>query len=306
MRLLVTGADGQVGWELIRSLAPLGETIALNRRGCDLARPEALPAIFGAMRPDVIVNAAAYTAVDRAEEEEAVAMLVNGTAPGVLAEAARAVSALLIHYSTDYVFDGKETRPYREEDAPCPINAYGRSKLAGENAVRQVDCDHLVLRTSWVYAARGQNFVRTVLRLASNRDELRIVADQIGTPNWARHLADATAHVVRQAVAERAAGAFTSGLFHLTSAGAVSWHGFAQAIIALASREGLLAWQEPPPVHAIPTEEYPRPAARPKNSTLAGDRLHERFDLALPHWKQALTLCLRDVVSNSRDGKPRV
>jgi dTDP-4-dehydrorhamnose reductase len=238
----------------------------------------------------------AYTAVDRAEEEEALAMLVNGTAPGVLAETARMVSALLIHYSTDYVFDGKETRPYREDDAPCPINAYGRSKLSGETNVRQVDCDHLVLRTSWVYAARGHNFVRTVLQLSSKTDELRIVADQIGTPNWARYLADATAHVVRQIVAERAVGAFASGLFHLTSASAVSWHGFAQAIIALAWREGLLACQRPPPVHAIATEEHPRPAARPKNSTLAGDRLRERFGLALPHWKQGLELCLRDVV----------
>lgn len=300
MRLIITGATGQVGWELARSLLPLGETIALDRHSCDLSRPESLPAIVSEVRPDIIVNAAAYTAVDRAEEEEPVAQTVNGKAVGALAAAARDIGALLVHYSTDYVFDGTQEAPYREEDAPYPINAYGRSKLAGESAVRASGCEYLILRTSWVYAGRKQNFLRTILRLARERDELSIVADQIGAPTWARNIADATGHIVRQAAAERADKTFVSGVFHLTSAGSTSWHGFAASIIDLATREGLLAAAKAPRLHAIRTEDYPRSAARPKNSRLSGARLQDRFGLALPNWKHGLALCLMEQAESER------
>lgn len=294
MRLMLTGANGQVGWELRRSLLPIGDVIALDRAGCDLSRPRDLPRIIGELKPDIVVNAAAYTAVDRAEEEERLATIVNGTAVGVLADAARKSGTLLIHYSTDYVFNGTKESPYTEDDSPSPINAYGRSKLAGESAIGAAGADHLILRASWVYAARGQNFLRTILRLARERDALRIVADQVGAPTWAREIADATARIVRQACGERARGDFTSGVFNVTAAGATSWHGFADAILEQArSRPGA------PPnrteIHPILSAEYPRPAARPKNSRLAGERLRQRFGIALADWKQALALCMQDM-----------
>ena len=293
MRLVVTGAKGQVGWELCRSLMPLGEVIALDRAHCDLARPQDLPSLMRGLKPDVIVNAAAYTAVDKAEEEERLATTVNGIAPGILAEAAGAAGALFVHYSTDYVFDGAKDAPYGEDDEPHPINAYGRSKLAGDMAVRQVAGDHVILRTSWVYAARGQNFLRTVLRLARKGDDLRIVSDQIGAPTWARNIADATALIVQAACRERAEGRFASGLFNLAASGATSWHGFAEAILAeLGKRPG--SPHPLPKVHPIPSADYPRPAARPKNSRLSGERLKARFALALPDWRQALGLCIQD------------
>ncbi|HRP98257.1 MAG TPA: dTDP-4-dehydrorhamnose reductase, partial [Rhodocyclaceae bacterium] len=202
MRLMVTGATGQVGFELARSLMPLGEVVALDRRACDLAQPLSLAAVVTRVAPDVIVNAAAYTAVDRAEAEEALATTINAEAPAVLAGAARAAGALLVHYSTDYVFDGAKAGAWREDDAVAPLNAYGRSKLAGERAIAASGCDHLILRTSWVYAARGANFVRTMLRLGAERERLAVVADQLGAPTWARNIADATAHVVAAAQRE--------------------------------------------------------------------------------------------------------
>jgi dTDP-4-dehydrorhamnose reductase len=186
MKLLVTGASGQVGWELVRSLMPLGEVVACDRTQCDLLRPDSLADVVANASPDVIVNAAAYTAVDKAESEEALAHIVNGAAVKALASAAQAAGALLVHYSTDYVFNGRKGAPYVEDDEPNPINAYGRSKLAGERAIRNSGCEYLIFRTSWVYAARGRNFLRTMLRLAGERDELDVVADQIGTPTWAR------------------------------------------------------------------------------------------------------------------------
>jgi dTDP-4-dehydrorhamnose reductase len=300
VRLMITGATGQVGWELARSVQPLGELITLDRQRCDLSQPQTLATIVSEPRPDIIVNAAAYTAVDRAEADEAGAETVNGTAVGALAAAAREAGALLVHYSTDYVFDGEKTAPYTEDDPFNPINAYGRSKLSGEHAIRTSGCDFLILRTSWVYAARGQNFLRTVLRLARERNELRIVADQLGAPTWARNIADATTHIVRQAAAERADGTFVSGVFHMTSSGSTSWHGFAALIIALAIREGLLAAEKAPRLHAIRTEDYPLPAPRPKNSRLSGERLQERFGLALPDWECGLALCLKERAESER------
>ena len=293
MRILVTGATGQVGWELARSLAVLGEVHALNRAGCNLAAPEALAERVAALKPDVIVNAAAYTAVDRAEKDEAEALRVNGTSVGVLAREARRLGALLIHYSTDYVFDGEKTAPYVETDPTGPRNAYGRSKLAGELAVREAGCDHLILRTTWVYASRGQNFLKTMLRLGAERSELRIVGDQWGAPTWARHLSDATAQVLRQAQGERRGGRFVSETLHATARGATTWHGFAEAIHRDAHGLGLL--ERCPVLHAIATEEYPLPAARPKNSRLDGSRLFERFGVRLPEWGTGVGQCLEEL-----------
>ncbi len=293
MRALVTGANGQVGWELRRSLTAMGEVIAFNRKACDLSRPRDLASIIRDAKPDVIVNAAAYTAVDKAENEEELATLVNGTAVGVIAEEARKLSALLIHYSTDYVFDGEKDSPYTEDDPPNPINAYGRSKLAGEYAIRQSASNYLILRTSWVFAARGHNFLRTILQLARERDELSIVADQIGAPTWARHIANATALIIEHANRERGDAKFTSAILNMTARGATTWWGFAEAILDQALlREGLL--RNRPRVRPIASSEYPRPAARPKNSRLAGDRLRERFGIALAEWHQGLALCMQD------------
>lgn len=292
MRILLTGRTGQVGWELARSLLPLGEVIALGRAQADLVDPEALRPVVREIRPDVIVNAAAYTAVDRAEEEEDLATRINGEAPAVLAKEAKRCGALLIHYSTDYVFDGRKAGPYSEDDDPNPINAYGRSKLAGERAVQAVGGEYLILRTSWVYAARGHNFLRTILRLAREREELKVVADQVGAPTWARFIAEASAHVLRQAQAERSAAAFDSGLFHLTSSGHTSWHGFAAAIVEAAGQrlpEGAVKARR---IEPITTEQYPTPARRPMDSCLATGRLAERFGSVMPAWERALELCM--------------
>lgn len=293
MRLLVIGANGQVGCELRQSLAPLGEVIALDRAACDLARPAEVARILRAATPDIIVNAAAYTAVDRAEQEEELATLINGTAVGEIAQAARQLGALLIHYSTDYVFDGRKDAPYAEDDVPSPISAYGRSKLAGERAIAQCGGRYLIVRTSWIYAARGHNFLKTVLRLARERDELRIVEDQIGAPTWARDLAAATAVMTRQARQEIARDDFESGLFHVTGSGATSWFVFAKAVVKQAEQYGLLARKSK--IVPIASSEYPVAATRPKNSRLSGARARHRFQIALPEWEQSLAVCMREL-----------
>jgi len=300
MRLLITGATGQVGWELTRSLIPLGEVIALDRASCDLSRPDVIGPVIRGLRADVIVNAAAYTAVDKAEGEESLAIVVNGESVGMMAEEARKTKALLIHYSTDYIFDGTKSGPYVEGDAPNPVNAYGHSKLAGEVAIRAADCAHVILRTSWVYAARGQNFVKTILRLAREREALNIVADQIGAPTSARAIADATAHIVRQAQQERSAGKFSAGIYHYTAAGATSWHGFAEAIVLYAGRHGLLDPKRLPKIKPIPTSAYPLPATRPSNSRLDCQRLQNRFGIALPDWQQTLERVVEDIAGREK------
>ena len=241
------------------------------------------------------MNAAAYTAVDKAEQEEQLATTVNGTAVGVLAEELRKAGILLLHYSTDYVFDGVKETPYTEEDVPNPINAYGRSKSAGDVAVRQAGGAYVILRTSWVYARRRQNFVRTILRLAGNVGDLRIVDDQIGAPTWARNIANATALIVRTVCQERAPDQFSSGLFNLTASGATSWYGFAKAILEEATRYAVLSEQALPRLKPIPSEAYPLPAARPQNSRLAEDRLSKRIGNVLPNWKQGLSLCIEEM-----------
>lgn len=283
-RILVIGRNGQVGWELERTLAPLGEVLACNRTRIDLAVPGDIRVAVREARPDIIVNAAAYTAVDKAESEPELAMAINGTAPGVLAEEANRSGALLVHYSTDYVFDGSKPTAYTEEDPPSPINSYGRSKLAGEQAIRTSGCRHLILRTSWVYGLRGQNFLRTMMRLAAERDELRIVDDQIGAPTWSRMIAQATALVL-------AAPEPVEGLFHLTSAGQTSWFGFTEAILT-STRDKR---DRTPRLTPISTSEYPLPAARPANSRLDCSRLMREAAISLPHWRVALDLCLQDI-----------
>jgi dTDP-4-dehydrorhamnose reductase len=289
VNILLTGRNGQLGWELQRTLLPVGRVVAVGHAELDLADAAAAGRTLDAVRPDIIVNAAAYTAVDKAESEPDLAHAVNAAAPALLAQWAARNGALLIHYSTDYVFDGAKSAPYVETDPTNPLGAYGRSKRAGEEAVLNSGGDHLIFRTSWVYAARGANFLRTILRLAAEREELRVVNDQIGAPTWARLIAEATALALRQALAERRHGRFKSGLFHLAAAGETSWHGFASAIVA--GRGGLRVKTVTP----IATADYPLPAARPANSRLDTGAFRARFGLALPDWRDCLKLCLEEL-----------
>ncbi len=292
MKILLFGKIGQVGWELNRTLQPLGEVIALDRRDVDFSKPENLRAIVGEIKPDVIVNAVAYTAVDKAEAEEALASRINGVAPGVLAEEALKSNALLVHYSTDYVFDGTKLTPYLETDSPNPINAYGRTKLAGEIAVQSSGCDYLIFRTSWVYASRGHNFLLTILKLAKERDELNIVSDQIGAPTSARLIAETTVNCLQQAMKERLEGDFSSGLYHLAASGYTSWHGFAEKIVNEENKVLNLDFK----VKAIKTIDYPTQAKRPMNSRLAVDKLKKDYAVVLPNWAEALESCLNELV----------
>jgi len=293
MKILIFGKNGQVGWELNRSLQPLGEVVALGRENADFSEPESLRQIVQDINPDIIVNAVAYTAVDKAEEEEKLAIKINGVAPGVLAEEAKKLNALLVHYSTDYVFDGTKESPYNETDTATPINAYGRTKLAGEQEIQSSDCDYLIFRTSWVYASRGHNFLLTMLRLAQEREELSIVADQIGSPTSARLIADTTVLCVQQATKEKLAGAFSSDLYHLTSSGFTSWHGFTEEIVNLATNS-LNLQITIKELKAIPTSDYPTPATRPMNSQLALTKLENIFTVKMPDWKKSLQLCMKE------------
>ena len=291
MRILLTGKNGQVGWELQRALTPIGEVIALGRHELDLASADSISRTVRATRPDVIVNAAAYTAVDRAEAEPELAMLVNGVAPGIFAEEARRLGALLVHYSSDYVFNGAKDSPYAEDDAPAPLNEYGRSKLAGEQAIRAAAGCYYIFRTSWVYAARGHNFVNTILRLARERSELRIVDDQVGAPTWARSIAELTATVLAGGDG-LAQARERGGLYHFTAGGTVSWCGFAQAIVELV-RAAFPAMNAPRLI-PIPSSEYPLPARRPHNSRLDSSRLSAAFGVTAASWESMLEECLRE------------
>lgn len=293
MKILLFGVNGQVGFELARSLLPLGDVIALNRENADLTDLEKCRATIQTIQPDVIVNAAAYTAVDKAETERDSAFLINAKAVEVFAQEAKKVGALLIHYSTDYVFDGTKNAPYLEEDLPNPLNVYGESKLAGEQSIQASGVDYVILRTTWVFAARGQNFVKSILRLAAEREELNIVADQIGAPTSARFIADTTAHILRQAQCERSAKTFSAGIFNLTNSGETSWFGFAEKIVELARLQNLDLKNRL--INPIPTTSYPTPAKRPANSRLSTEKLQQRFGLNLPTWEQSLTLCLEEI-----------
>jgi dTDP-4-dehydrorhamnose reductase len=291
--ILLIGRSGQVGWELESLLKKRkAEFVAGSRDDFDLLKPDDLRAKLRATNARVIVNAAAYTAVDAAEKEEPVARTINADAPAVLAEEAKRMGALLIHYSTDYVFDGSSTTPYREDDPVNPVSAYGRTKLVGEEAIRTSGCRHVILRTAWVYAPRGKNFVLTMLRLANERDEIKVVADQIGSPTSARSLAAATLQTVA-AVGDKP----LRQTYHATGEGVTSWHGFAQRIVDKGSELGLCRRV---PVLPIKTSEYPTPAKRPAYSVLDNGRLAAELGVRLPGWEQALDECLAEIASEKR------
>ncbi|WP_321797052.1 dTDP-4-dehydrorhamnose reductase [Burkholderia sp. BCC1988] len=288
--ILVTGVNGQVGFELLRSLQGLGRVVACDRSMLDLSDLDRVRGVVRELKPSIIVNPAAYTAVDKAETDVDAARRLNADVPRAFAEEAARIGAALVHYSTDYVFDGTKEGAYVETDATNPQNVYGLTKLEGEQAIAATGCAHLILRTSWVYGRRGKNFLLTMLKLGSERPELRVVADQIGAPTWSKTIATATSHIVAQALAAEGADWWTqrSGVYHFTSAGATSWHGFAEAIFANALGE------RAPKVVPIPASDYPVPAKRPSNSRLSHDKLTETFGLRLPDWADALKLCLSE------------
>jgi dTDP-4-dehydrorhamnose reductase len=293
-KFLVVGAGGQVGWELVRSLQPLGDVSAASRATVDLTSPGANEVILS-LRPDVIVNAAAYTAVDKAESDESAARAVNVEGVATLSRCAEELGALLVHYSTDYVFSGNKADPYIESDEPDPLSVYGRTKLDGERVLATCQADWLCFRTSWVFAPRGKNFLRTILRLASEREELRIVADQYGAPTSARLIADVTAHAISAALRERDRGSFVSEILHLTASGSTSWYGFAQAILRHANRTSLGERLIARTVQAIGTADYPTPAKRPANSRLSCERIERRFGVQLPPWGAGVALCIDEL-----------
>lgn len=295
-RIAITGVTGQVGWELVRALLPLGKLYPLSREACDLKEPDSIRVALRQIAPHVIFNPAAYTAVDAAEADAATAFRINGDAVDVMAGEARHLGALLIHYSTDYVFDGQKAGRYIETDATAPLGVYGRSKLAGELALQNSGADWLCLRTSWVYSARGKNFLRTMLRLAAEREELRVVGDQVGAPTWSRLIAEVSAHVMRSSLAERARGEFRSGILHLAASGETSWHGFARAIIETATAHAASRIKATRLIE-ITTADYPTPAKRPANSRLNCDQLQKRFGLELPDWRQGTSLCLAEALA---------
>ncbi|MDV9042808.1 dTDP-4-dehydrorhamnose reductase [Stenotrophomonas sp. RAC2] len=296
MTVLVFGGNGQVGQELLRALAPLGKVVATTRSGvlpdgspcetADFGQPDSLPALLDRLQPSVVVNAAAYTAVDRAEQDVEAAFAANAQAPGVIARWCAAHGVPFVHYSTDYVFDGQGTAPYRENEPTAPLGVYGTSKRDGEDAVRAAAGRHLIFRTAWVYASHGANFLRTMLRVGAERDQLRVVADQIGTPTPAALIADVTAQVLQHP-------GHLSGTWHLTASGQTSWHGFAEAIFAEALATGVLA--KVPTVDAIPSSEYPTPAKRPAWSVLDNRKLQQDFGITLPSWQDGLKRVMAEI-----------
>jgi dTDP-4-dehydrorhamnose reductase len=296
LKILLLGKNGQVGWELQRSLAPLGEVIALDRHSTewcgDLSDLAGLADTVRQVRPDVIVNAAAHTAVDKAESEPDLARTLNALAPGVLAQEAVKLNALLVHYSTDYVFDGSGESPWAEGDTPAPLNIYGQTKLEGERAIHSSGARHLIFRTSWVYAARGGNFAKTMLRLAQERERLTVIDDQFGAPTGADLLADVTAHAVRQ-VLQRPTDA---GVYHLVASGETSWNGYAKYVLAQAERAQAAIKILAKEVVAVPTSAFPTPAARPLNSRLDTAKLQSTFSLRLPHWQRGVARMLAEIL----------
>ena len=296
MNILLLGKSGQVGWELQRSLAVLGRVTALDHDSTehcgDFANPEGVRETVRALRPDVIVNAAAHTAVDKAESEPEIARLLNATTPGVLAEEAARLGAWLVHYSTDYVFDGSGTRPWVETDAPAPLSVYGATKLEGEQHIQQTGCHHLILRTSWVYAARGGNFAKTMLRLGSERERLTVIDDQWGAPTGADLLADVTAHAVRHLQSRPGDG----GLYHCVASGETNWHSYAKYVLEHARQAQPAIELKATEVVPVPTSAFPTPARRPHNSRLDTTRLQTTFGLALPPWQQGVARMLTEIL----------
>jgi dTDP-4-dehydrorhamnose reductase len=302
LKIVILGRNGQLAWEASQRFRGLGEVISIGRPELDLTDIESVRAEIRRIKPSVLVNAAAYTAVDQAESEPEAAMKINSEAPDVMAEEMKRLRGLFITYSTDYVFDGKKAAPYNENDATGPLNVYGANKLSGEKAVEAVGGSHLIFRTSWVYGARGKNFLRTILKLAAERPELRIVDDQVGAPTWSRDLADATRKIIEQLAAQSSSARISigealgdrRGIYHMTAAGSVSWCGFATAILDEMKKRGLskgnLANIVP-----IPASEYPTPAARPQNSRLCNDKLKSVFGVALPQWRTSLTAVMDEL-----------
>jgi len=300
VRILLLGKGGQVGWELQRSLAPLGELIALDsdsRDYCgDFTQPDGIAETVRTLAPDIIVNAAAHTAVDRAESEAERVRTINACTPGVLADEAKRLNAWLVHYSTDYVFDGSGQQPWCETDSAGPLSVYGTTKLEGEQLIQQSGCKHLIFRTSWVYGARGGNFAKTMLRLAQERDSLKVIDDQIGAPTGADLLADVTAHAIRSARLNDD----VSGLYHLVAGGETSWHGYARFVLDYAQRAGVTLTVAPDDIVPVPTSAFPTPATRPHNSRLNTDKLQNRFDLQLPHWQVGVERMLTEVLDSGK------
>lgn len=296
MKILLFGKSGQVGWELQRSLAPLGDLIALDHDSTELCGDFTnLSGIAGTIRvvaPDVIVNAAAHTAVDKAESEAELVRTINALAPGVLAQEAEHINAWMVHYSTDYVFDGGGETPWLETDAPSPLNVYGTTKLEGERLIQQSGCRHLIFRTSWVYGTRGGNFAKTMLRLAQERDSLKVINDQIGAPTGADLLADVTSHAIRAARQHTV----LSGLYHLVAAGETSWHGYASFVLDFASRSGIPLKVTPGAIESVPTSAFPTPARRPHNSRMDTAKLQHAFSLQLPQWQTGVARMLSELL----------
>ena len=297
MKILLLGKNGQLGWELQRALAPLGDVIALDFDSpgpltADFSKPETLAATVRAVAPHIIVNAAAHTAVDKAESEPGFAHALNAAAPAVLAREAQACGAWLVHYSTDYVFDGSGSTPWAEDSPTGPLSVYGRTKLDGEQAIRTSGCEHVILRTSWVYAARGGNFAKTMLKLARERDRLTVIDDQIGSPTGADLLADITAHVLRTALQRPE----VAGTYHAVAQGETSWHGYASHVIEFARALGQPIKVAPGAIEPVPTSAFPTPASRPNNSRMDTRKLRATFGLALPPWQAGVERMLTEVL----------
>ncbi|MBO9648731.1 MAG: dTDP-4-dehydrorhamnose reductase [Variovorax sp.] len=294
MKILLFGKGGQVGWELQRSLAPLGDLVALDfdsaELHADFSQPEALADTVLQVRPNVIVNAAAHTAVDKAESEPDLARKLNATSPGVVAKAAQKVGALMVHYSTDYVFDGSGTKPWKEDDATGPLSVYGTTKLEGEELVAQHCARHLIFRTSWVYAARGGNFAKTMLRLAKEREKLTVIDDQFGAPTGAELLADVTSIAIRASLLDPA----KVGLYHLVAGGETTWHGYARFVLEQAQAAGVELKASPAAVDPVPTSAFPTPAKRPNNSRLNTDKVQSTFGIKLPEWQRGVARMLAE------------
>lgn len=302
MKVLLFGKTGQVGWELQRALAPLGELVApdYNSRElwADFRRPERLAETIRAVNPNVIVNAAAHTAVDKAESEPDNARAINALAPAILAQEARRLDAWLVHYSTDYVFDGSGSKPWRETDTTGPLNIYGSTKLEAEKAIFDSGCRHLIFRTSWVYATRGGNFPKTMLHLAQERERLTVIDDQVGAPTGADLLADVTAHAVRTATQQPVAEAL-SGIYHVVAAGETSWYGYAQFVLDFGRKAGVRLKIGPEGIAPVPSSSFPSPAARPKNSRLDTGKFRSTFDLNLPPWQTGVARLLTEIFEKS-------
>jgi len=289
MKILLTGKTGQIGEELNNIVGDLGNLITVDKEQLDLSKPNSIEPVILDIKPDIIINPAAYTAVDKAEEEPDLAMTVNAIAPGLLAKAARKVGAGLIHYSTDYVFDGCSTIPYKEEDPPNPLNVYGKTKLAGEKALAEAGVPFLIIRTGWVYSLHGKSFLRTIKKLAEEKDIIQVVDDQIGAPTWARSVALKTHQILKQCLNKKwleTKDSSLSGIFHLTCQGKTSWHGFAREVLNMSNTSQNIK------LIAIPTSDYPAPATRPHNSLLNNEKIQRVFGLDMPHWEDALKDCM--------------